>query len=116
MVKRYTPCAGDVVWLDFDPQAGHEHNKRRPAVVISPREYNALPFSLMICCPTTTQIKGYPWEVEITGTREPSVALADQIKNLDWKARKAEFIGKVTAEELEEIRGKAISLIRPDTE
>lgn len=109
MVGRYVPEAGDIVWLHFDPQAGHEQAGHRPAVVVSPSAYNGKT-GLMLCCPMTTQIKGYPFEVSITGDR-PSAVLSDQIKSLDWVARKASFKGKVSLGELAQIRGKASALI-----
>lgn len=109
MVRRYVPEAGDIVWLQFDPQAGHEQAGHRPAVVVSPSVYNGKT-GLMLCCPMTTQIKGYPFEVLITGDR-PSAALSDQIKSLDWVARKASRKGQVSADELTRIRGKAAALI-----
>ena len=109
MVRRYIPEAGDIVWLQFDPQAGHEQAGHRPAVVVSPASYNGKT-GLMLCCPMTTQIKGYPFEVLITGSR-PSVALSDQIKNLDWVARKASRKGQVLPNELEQIRKKVSTLI-----
>lgn len=84
---EYIPEAGDVVWLNFDPQSGHEQAGHRPALVISPASYNGRT-GLMLCCPLTSQIKGYPFEVAISGTRK-NVALADQIKSLDWRARGA---------------------------
>lgn len=108
-MTRYVPDAGDIVWLQFDPQAGHEQAGRRPAFVISPAAYNGKT-SLMLCCPMTTQIKGYPFEVAVAGKRG-GVALADQIKSLDWVARKAQRKGKATAAELAEVRKKAIALI-----
>jgi mRNA interferase MazF len=108
-VARYVPEAGDVVWLHFDTQAGHEQAGHRPALVVSPAAYNGKT-GLMLCCPLTTQIKGYPFEVAIAGARG-SVALADQIKSLDWVARKAQRKGKATAGELSEVRKKATALI-----
>jgi len=108
-VRRYVPDAGDVVWLRFDPQAGHEQAGHRPAVVISPATYNGKT-GLMLCCPMTTQVKGYPFEVLIAGGR-PGVALADQVKSLDWVARKAVRKGKVSPLELSEVRKKAVALI-----
>jgi mRNA interferase MazF len=83
MAGPYVPEAGDIVWLHFDPQAGHEQAGHRPAVVISPSAYNGKT-GLMLCCPMTTRIKGYPFEVELSGART-SVVLADQIKSLDWR-------------------------------
>lgn len=110
----YIPDAGDLVWLDFDPQAGHKQAKRRPAVVLSAKEYNRLPFSLMLCCPATIKIKGYPWEVVLSGGERETVVLSDQVKCLDWKVRQADFIRKITADELAEIRGRAVAIISPD--
>lgn len=105
----YVPDAGDIVWLLFDPQAGHEQAGHRPALVLSPASYNACA-GLMLCCPMTTQIKGYPFEVVIAGNK-PSAVLSDQVKSVDWKARKATRKGKVTAAELSQVRRKAIALI-----
>ena len=107
---KYVPDAGDIVWLEFNPQAGHEQAGHRPAVVLSPASYNGRT-GLLLCCPITTQIKNYPFEVRLSGTK-PSVALADQIKSLDWKARHATRKGRASAAELDEIRQKAIALLR----
>lgn len=109
MAQRYVPEAGDIVWLHFDPQAGHEQAGHRPAVVVSPSSYNGKT-GLMLCCPMTTQIKGYPFEVLIAGNR-PSAVLSDQIKSLDWAVRKASHKGKVSSVELTQIRVKASALI-----
>lgn len=109
MVRRYVPDAGDIVWFHFDPQAGHEQAGHRPALVISPAAYNNAT-DLMVCCPLTTQIKGYPFEVEISGNR-PGAALADQVKSLDWVIRKARHKGKVSTAELSEVRAKIFALI-----
>lgn len=107
---KYVPDAGDIVWLEFNPQAGHEQAGHRPAVVLSPASYNGRT-GLLLCCPTTTQIKNYPFEVRLSGTK-PSVALADQIKSLDWQARHATRKGRASAAELDEIRQKGIALLR----
>lgn len=104
----YVPEAGDIVWLQFTPQAGHEQAGHRPAVVISPARYNRI--GLMLCCPMTTRVKGYPFEVPILGP-EPSVALSDQVKSLDWRARQAKRKGAVTEAELAEVRAKAMALV-----
>ena len=103
-MPRFVPNIGDVVWLTFDPQAGHEQAGRRPAFVLTPREYNERT-GLMLACPVTSQIKGYPFEVPLpAGSRVEGVILADHIKSLDWKARRAEKIQtapqSVTAEVL----------------
>jgi mRNA interferase MazF len=109
MAPSYVPEAGDIVWLQFDPQAGHEQAGHRPAVVLSPASYNGRA-GMIICCPTTTRIKGYPFEVALSGT-PPSVVLADQIKSQDWRARKATRKGQVSPAELAEIRAKLLALI-----
>jgi mRNA interferase MazF len=91
-VKRkrgYVPERGDAVWVTLDPQAGHEQAGRRPALVLSPSSYNGR-VGLALLCPITGQEKGYPFEVPIPeGLRVAGVALADQVKSLDWRARKA---------------------------
>ena len=109
MVRSYAPDAGDIVWLSFDPQAGHEQAGHRPAVVLSPSAYNAKT-SLMICCPMTSQIKNYPFEVRIAGA-SPSAVLADQVKSLDWRKRGARRKGTISAAELAEVRAKIRALI-----
>jgi mRNA interferase MazF len=106
---RYVPDAGDIVWLEFDPQAGHEQAGHRPALVLSPAAYNGKT-SLMVCCPLTTRSKGYPFEVAIAG-KPGSVALADQVKSLDWRARRAARKGRVSPAELEEVRAKLRALV-----
>ena len=109
MAGRYVPEAGDIVWLRLSPQAGHEQSGHRPALVISPAAYNAKT-SLMICCPITTRVKGYPFEVPLAGKR-PGVVLADQVKSLDWMVRKAKYKGKAAAAELATVRTKIFALI-----
>ena len=109
MARPYVPDAGDIVWLDFTPQAGREQAGHRPAVVLSPVGYNSKTI-LMLCCPMTTQIKSYPFEVPISAA-VPSVVLSDQIKSVDWRVRKAKRKGKVSAEELMEVRAKIHALI-----
>jgi mRNA interferase MazF len=100
----YIPEAGDIVWLQFTPQIGH-----RPALILSPAKYNKI--GLMLCCPMTTKLMGYPFEVVIDGT-QTSAALADQVKSLDWKVRKVKRKGQVTSTELAEVRAKSVALIR----
>jgi mRNA interferase MazF len=110
-MAEYVPQQGDVVWLDFDPQAGHEQKGRRPALVLSPGRYNRVA-GLMVCCPMTNQVKGYPFEVAMKAVRGVSgVALADQLKSLDWRARRAEKKGRVTKPVLAEALAKARALL-----
>jgi mRNA interferase MazF len=86
----YVPDRGDIVWLQFNPQSGHEQAGHRPALVLSPASYNRAS-GLMLCCPMTSQKKSYPFEVVISDQAgKMSVVLADQVKSLDWKTRQAE--------------------------
>jgi mRNA interferase MazF len=107
----FVPDRGDAVWLDFDPQSGHEQAGRRPALVISPRAYNEK-VGLALFCPITSHIKGYPFEVEIQAdTKLKGVILADQIKSLDWRARKAKLIAKLPSVTLDETLRKLRTLV-----
>jgi mRNA interferase MazF len=105
----YVPDAGDIIWLQFTPQAGHEQAGHRPAVVLSPAAYNGKT-GLLLCCPMTSQAKGYPFEVPIAG-KSAGVVLSDQIKSLDWRARLAVYKGKAKPAELAAIRARALALI-----
>ena len=103
--RRYIPQRGDVVWLHFNSQVGHEQAGRRPAVVLSPESYNQRT-SLALFCPVTNQVKGYPFETLLpAGLPVGGVALCDQIKSLDWKARSAEFICALPEETLDDTMG-----------
>ena len=82
--RTYVPEAGDIVWLQFDPQAGHEQAGHRPAMVLSPAAYNVKK-GLMVCCPLTTKVKGYPFEVLTDMDGQDGAVLADQVKSLDWR-------------------------------
>ena len=104
------PERGDIVWLDFTPQAGHEQHGKRPAIVLSPQTYNKKT-GLALFCLITTKQKGYPFEVEINTEKINGVALSDQIKSLDWKQRGAEFIIKASEDEINEITKKLSVLI-----
>lgn len=95
--SRYVPERGDVVFLNFDPQLGHEQKGHRPALVLSPKAYNQK-VGLALMCPITSKRKGYPFEVPLPAELELSgVVLSDQIKSLDWRERKAIFHQKVTS-------------------
>ena len=109
MAGRYVPDAGDIVWVSFDPSVGHEQAGHRPALVLSAAAYNGRA-DLMICCPMTTQIKNYPFEVVIAGVPLAAV-LVDQVKTMDWRQRKVRKKGVASAEELAEVRGKIVALI-----
>ncbi len=111
MKIAFVPDAGDFVWMTFDPQAGREQAGRRPALVLSPKTYNAKS-GLALACPVTNQIKGYPFEVAVPAAiGATGVILADHLKSVDWKARHAEPLGRCTAEVMDEVRGKLASLL-----
>ena len=104
VARAYVPDAGDLVWLTFDPQVGHEQRGRRPALILSPSAYNARA-RLAIACPITSQAKGYPFEVALPpGGKIAGVVLADHVKNLDWQARRVEFEAKAPAEVVTDVR------------
>lgn len=106
MVSRaYIPERGDIIWLEFDPQAGREQAGRRPALVLSPKPYNQL-VSLALCCPITSQVKGYPFEVLVTTGKIKGAVLSDHLKSLDWRARKATFIARASSAVLDEVMAK----------
>lgn len=110
MVRRFVPDAGDIVWLEFLPQVGHEQAGHRPALVLSPAAYNSKT-GTMVCCPMTNQIKGYPFEVIIHADGANGAVLSDQVKNLDWRARNATPKGKASVDELDEVRAKISALL-----
>lgn len=104
VARSYVPDAGDLVWLTFDPQAGHEQRGRRPALILSPRAYNAKA-RLAIACPITSHVKGYPFEVALPAdSKVRGVVLADHVKNVDWNARRVEFAANAPAEVLIDVR------------
>jgi len=113
MVKAdYVPERGDLVWMNFNPQAGHEQKGRRPALAISPKEYNKKT-NLGIFCPITSKEKGYPFEVKVKvkAKKIDGVILSDQVKSMDWASRDIEYIGKIGQEELEKVVEKIKVLI-----
>ena len=110
VTKKYIPERGDIVWLNFNPQSGREQRGKRPAIVISPKEYNEKT-GLGIFCPITSKIKNYPFEVKIESHKINGVVLADQIKSLDWKTREIELIIKGTSKIVDEIVDKLSVLL-----
>jgi mRNA interferase MazF len=104
--KAVAPDQGDLVWLDHDPQAGHEQAGRRPAFVLSPRAYNAAT-GLILCCPVTNQVKGYPFEVKLIGVKGvQGVILSDQVRSLVGEARSAERAGRAADDVLADVVAK----------
>ncbi len=111
MVKGFIPDRGDIVWINMQPQAGHEQSGRRPAAVLSPKSYNGK-VGLALLCPITSQIKGYPFEVMIPSElKVKGVILSDQVKSLDWKIREAEFCDKLPQDVILEIIKKLETLL-----
>ena len=107
----YVPDRGDVVWITFNPQAGHEQAGHHPAVVLSPKAYNGK-VGLALLCPITSQVKGYPFEVALPdGLPVSGVILSDQVKNLDWKARNAEKAGSLSKEVMAMVLKRVKALI-----
>ena len=112
--RKYTPARGDIVWLQFNPQAGHEQAGRRPALVISPQPYNKK-VGLALFCPITSRVKGYPFEVELpSGLDASGAVLSDQIRSLDWRSRKASRIGAVPDAVLRDVLAKISVLVAGD--
>lgn len=111
MVADYAPEQGDLVWLDFNPQYGHEQRSRRPAVVLSKNAYNRK-VGLALLCPVTSKGKGYPFEVELSGGKIQGFALSDQVKSLDWSERNVEFIERCEKAVIDEIVAKLELLIK----
>ena len=109
--SAYIPEKGDLIWLNFTPQSGHEQAGQRPAIVLSPSKYNSKA-GLLIACPITSKIKGYPFEVQIIGKKINGVVLSDQVKNLDWKTRNAIFIEKASSDTLINVQEKLLLLLQ----
>lgn len=111
MTSAYVPDGGDFIWLTFDPQAGHEQAGRRPALVLSPKIYNHKS-GLALVCPVTNQAKGYPFEVTVpSGQGVTGVILADHVKSVDWKARRAEELGHCPIEVVNEVLARLAPLL-----
>jgi len=112
MVKKsyFIPGRGDAVWINFNPQKGREQANKRPAIVISPKIYNQKT-GLAIMCPITSQIKNYPFEILIDENKIKGAVLSDQLRCLDWRARKISFIQKIKPEAISAIQQKIALLL-----
>ncbi len=112
MPARYIPDRGDIVWLEFDPQAGHEQAGHRPAVVLSPRAYNQKS-GLALFCPITSRVKGYPFEVVLPANlKVQGAVLCDQLNSLDWATRRGRLAVRLPAEVIEDVLAKIHALLR----
>ena len=108
--RAYVPDAGDIVWLQFDPQAGHEQAGHRPALVLSPAIYNSNA-QLMVCCPLSTKVKNHPFEVQLTMNGIEGVVLSDQVNSLDWKVRRAIKKDQAPDAVMREVKAKIRALL-----
>ncbi|HUC87811.1 MAG TPA: endoribonuclease MazF [Candidatus Binatia bacterium] len=111
MVASYIPDRGDIVWLNFSPQQGHEQAGMRPAIILSPKSYNKNS-KLMLACPITSKVKNYPFEVRVKANKIDGVVLADQVKNLDWTKRDVSFAEIAPYEVLEQTQELIETLLR----
>ena len=110
-MSAYAPDRGDLIWMNFDPQAGHEQVGHRPAFVVSPRIYNRK-VGLAVVCPVTNQSKGYPFETILpAASKVQGVVLCDQVKSIDWRVRKAKFIDHASDSVINEVSAKITALI-----
>jgi mRNA interferase MazF len=114
-MSSYVPDRGDLVWLEFTPQAGNEQRGRRPALVLSPKSYNGK-VGLALFCPLSSKVKGYPFEVELPdGYAVSGVVLSDQLKSLDWRSRKVKFIQRISPDVMAMVSARVLPLLEPDT-
>lgn len=110
MVKNYIPQQGDIIWLNFNPTRGHEQKGMRPALVISPLEYN-IRSHLALVCPITSNVKGYPFEVLVRIKKNTCAVLVDHIRSVDWKERRATFIEVCKKNSVQDIKDKLSLLL-----
>ncbi len=114
MAAQYVPERGEIVWLEFNPQAGHEQAGRRPALVISPGSYNRK-VGLALFCPVTSRVKRYPFEVLLPpGLEVQGAILSNQVKSLDWRVRRARRICRIPPAALDETMGRILALVDPE--
>lgn len=114
VAREFVPDRGDIVWLHFDPQAGHEQAGRRPAFVVSPRAYNRK-VGLALFCPITSRVKGYPFEVALPeASKAGGAILSDQLKSLDWRARRAVRFDRASEDVIREVTARLLPLVDPE--
>jgi mRNA interferase MazF len=111
MVVPYVPEAGDIAWLDFDPRAGREQGRRRPALVLTDQAYNRAS-GLVVVCPLTSKRKPYPFALPVAIDKVEGAVLVDHLKSMDWKARKAAFHSKAQPALLSNVRAYIAVLLR----
>ncbi|HKI26597.1 MAG TPA: type II toxin-antitoxin system PemK/MazF family toxin [Candidatus Sulfotelmatobacter sp.] len=111
MVRQYVPDVGDIAWLDFDPQAGREQGRRRPALVLTDRAYNRAS-GLVVVCPLTSKRKPYPFALPVTVDKVEGAVLVDHLKSMDWEARNVAFHSKADPALLNKVRAYVTVLLR----
>ena len=114
MREGFVPEVGDVLWMSLSPTSGHEQSGHRPVLTLTPAAYNAKR-GLLICCPITSRVGGYPFEVAIETDGISGVVIADQVKSVDWQARGARLAGRASVEVTLEVRAKLGALLLTDT-
>lgn len=112
MSKAFVPEVGDILWMSLSPTSGHEQAGHRPVLTLTPREYNSSR-GLVVCCPITSRVSGYPFEVPLETDKIVGAVIADQPRSLDWKARGARLAGKASFEVTLEVRAKLKALLLP---
>ena len=110
MVVPYVPEAGDIVWMNFDPQTGREQAKRCPALVLTDQSYNRAS-GLAVVCPLTSKRKPYPFALPVVVDKVEGSVLADHLKSMDWKARDAAFHSKAEPALLNRVRAYVAVLL-----
>ena len=110
MTGDFVPDVGDILWLSLSPTSGHEQSGHRPVLTLSPSQYNSKR-GLLVCCPITSRVGGYPFEVPIETEAVTGVVIADQVKSVDWKARGARYAAKASLEETLQVRAKLKALL-----
>ena len=111
MVTRYIPDTGDIVWLDFDPQAGREQGRRRPALVLTDSAYNRAS-GLFVVCPRTSKRKPYPFSLPVVVEKIEGAVLVDHLKSMDWNVRAVKFHSKADPALVSRVRGYIAVLLR----
>ena len=114
MKESFVPDVGDILWMSLSPTSGHEQSGHRPVLTLTPAAYNAKR-GLLICCPITSRIGGYPFEVAVDTEGISGVVIADQVKSVDWQARGARLAGRVSVDVTLEVRAKLGALLLTDT-
>lgn len=114
MTEEFVPDVGDILWMRLSPTSGHEQSGHRPVLTLTPAEYNAKR-GLLICCPITSRVGGYPFEVSLETDEITGVVIADQVKSVDWRARGARPAGKARIDVTLEVRAKLKALLFTQT-